>query len=96
MHVGLQHVGVRLDLKHREGRAVLFCEHLSSRRRDARVDLSEQFFIEQRDVVPQGLMAEYLGLLTPRRGGHPEHLPHERVFGAVGHPGGRNPPKTTE
>ena len=64
MHVGLQHISVHLDFKRRDGRAAFFCEHLSSRRRDARVDLLEQFVVEQGDVVPQGLMTEQFG--TPR------------------------------
>ena len=79
MHIGLQHVGVHLDFKRREGRAAFFCEHLASGGGDARVDLLEQFVIEQRDVVPQGLMAEDFGVLAPRRGGHAQHLAHEGI-----------------
>jgi len=79
MHVGLQHVGVDLHFKRRDGRAAFFCEHLSSRRSDARVDLLEQFFVEQRDVVAQGLVAKPFGLVVPRRGRQAEHLAHERV-----------------
>ena len=87
MHVGLQHIAVHLDFKRRAGRAGFFCEHLSSRRRNGRIDLLEQFVIEQRDVVPQGLMTEYFGVLTPRRGRHAQHLAHEQVMvGQVLHP----------
>ena len=87
MHVGFQHIAVHLHFKRREGRAGFFCEHLPSRRRDARVDLLQQFVIQQRDVVPQGLMAEDFGILTPRRGGHAQHLPHEQmIIGHVLHP----------
>jgi len=80
MHIRLQHVGVHLDFKRREGRAAFFCEHLASGGSDARVDLAEQFVIEQGDVVPQGLMTEDFGLLAPRRGGHAQHLADQRVM----------------
>ena len=80
MHVGFQHIGVHLHFKRREGRAAFFCEHLASCGGDARVDLLEQFVVEQRDVVPQGLMAEQFGLLIPRRGRQAQHLAHERVI----------------
>jgi len=79
MNISLQHVGVHLDFQRREGRAAFFCEHLASGGGDARVDLSEQFVIEQGNVVPQGLMAEDFGLLAPRRGRHAQHLAHERI-----------------
>ena len=70
-----------------DGRAVFFCEHLASRRGNARVDLLEQFGVEQGDIVPQGLMAEVFDLVVPRRGGQAEHLAHERVvIGDVFHP----------
>jgi hypothetical protein len=61
------------------GAPPFFCEHLASGGGDARVDLLAQCVIEQRDGVPQGLMAEAFGVLTPQRGGHAEHLAHERV-----------------
>ena len=79
MHVGLQHVAVHLEFKRRAGRAGFFCEHLASRRRNGRIDLLEQFVVQQGDVVPQGLMTENFGVLTPRRGRHAQHLPHERI-----------------
>src|ERR1035437_7160757 len=47
---------------------------------NARVDLLKQFVIEQGDVVPQGLMAEDLGVRSPRGGGHAEHLADQRVM----------------
>ncbi len=83
MHVSFQHVGVHLDFQRRDGRAAFFCEHLSSRRGDARVDLLEQFVVEQRDVVAQRLMAEPFGLVIPRRGRQAQHLTNQRVM--IGH-----------
>jgi hypothetical protein len=80
-------IAVHLDFKRRDGRAVFFCEHLSSRRGDARVDRLEQLVVEQGDVVPQRLMAEDLGILAPRGGRHAEHLPHEQMMvGQILHP----------
>ena len=83
MHVGLQHITVHLDFKRRAGRAAFFCEHLASRRGEARVDLLQQFLVEQRDVVPQRLMAKDFGVFAPRRGRHAQHLAHEQVV--IGH-----------
>jgi hypothetical protein len=60
MHVGLQPIAVHLDLKCRDGHAAFFCEHLAVRRRNGRVDLLEQCVVQQRDVVPQGLIPNRL------------------------------------
>ena len=87
MHVTLQHIAVHLHFKRRNGRAAFFCEHLASCGRNGRVDLLEQFVVQQGNVVPQGLMAEPFVLLAPRCGRHAEHLAHEGiVVGDVFHP----------
>ena len=80
MHVDLQYVGVHLDFKRRDGRAVFFCEHLPSGGSNACVDLLKQFPIEPGDVVPQGLMAEDFGPLASRGGGQTEHLADQHVM----------------
>src|ERR1022692_1122256 len=80
MHLGLQHITVHFDLKRRAGRAGFFCEHLASGGGNARIDLLQQFVIEQRDVVPQRLMTKPFVFLAPGCGRHAQHLAHQRII----------------
>jgi len=83
MHVSLQDVAVHLELKRRVGRAGFFCEHPASCGGETRVDLLQQFVVEQGHVVAQRLVAEHFFIITPRHGGHLEHLAHEQMM--IGH-----------
>ena len=45
----------------------LFCGYFPTRSGNARVDLLEQFVVDQGDVVSQGLVTEDFGVFTPGR-----------------------------